>query len=348
MIQREKERERIRGALFLPWIPSLKENVFSVFGWKRCTESQLFRRREKVAPVASGFLALGELRHFPSRAAKKVPFRLKTKPFNRFHRFSKYCEIRKKGTSQRFILPFLPFSRSPFVLPPIHVYRRVKGIHFSWSRTGEKKNPLLSNWIIFHRFFGKFIYFPAKPDQNRINALRLSLANPSPTSSNNTSILADSARLDNFQYPDDDLKAGAMESSTAWSIFRASQLRIPSSFSLPCSHVGQESASFLFRATRIITRNDAKSGFRGKKRKKNNNFFFLSLFHGPSLMITGSSLKKREREKLHPSRHARGMVIIKVYIPRARSSRFVAPPINVCLFIAELSRGVFATQDRDA
>lgn len=144
-----------------------------------------------------------------------------------------------------------------------------------------------------------------------------------------------------------------MESSTAWSIFRArrgtSQLRIPSSFSLPCSHVGQESASFLFRATRIITRNDAKSGFRGKKRKKNNNFFFLSLFHGPSLMITGSSLKKRERErKLHPSRHARGMVIIKVYIPRARSSRFVAPPINVCLFIAELSRGVFATQDRDA
>lgn len=109
LIQREKERERIRGALFLPWIPSLKENVFSVFGWKRCTESQLFRRREKVAPVASGFLALGELRHFPSRAAKKVPFRLKTKPFNRFHRFSKYCEIRKKGTSQRFILPFYFF-----------------------------------------------------------------------------------------------------------------------------------------------------------------------------------------------------------------------------------------------
>lgn len=167
LIQREKERERIRGALFLPWIPSLKENVFSIFGWKRCTESQLFRRREKVAPVASGFLALGELRHFPSRAAKKVPFRLKTKPFNRFHRFSKYCEIRKKGTSQRFILPFLLFSRSPFVPPPIHVYRRVKGIHFSSSRTGEKKNPLLSNWIIFHRFFGKFIYFPAKPDQNR-------------------------------------------------------------------------------------------------------------------------------------------------------------------------------------
>lgn len=97
--EREKERERIRGALFLPWIPSLKENVFSVFGWKRCTESQLFRPREKVAPVASGFLALGELRHFPSRAAKKVPFRLKTKPFNRFHRFSKYCEIPKKGTT---------------------------------------------------------------------------------------------------------------------------------------------------------------------------------------------------------------------------------------------------------
>lgn len=30
--EREKERERIREALFLPWIPSLKENVFSVFG----------------------------------------------------------------------------------------------------------------------------------------------------------------------------------------------------------------------------------------------------------------------------------------------------------------------------
>lgn len=198
-------------------------------------------------------------------------------------------------------------------------------------------SPILRKIHLFPRETG------SKP-----NPLRLSLVDPSPTSSNNTSILADSARLDNFQYPDDDLKAGAMESSTAWSIFRASQLRIPSSFSLPCSHVGQESASFLFRATRIITRNDAKSGFRGKKRKKNNNFFFLSLFHGPSLMITGSSLKKREREKLHPSRHARGMVIIKVYIPRARSSRFVAPPINVCLFIAELSRGVFATQDRDA
>lgn len=151
-------------------------------------------------------------------------------------------------------------------------------------------SPILRKIHLFPRETG------SKP-----NPLRLSLADPSPTSSNNTSILADSARLDNFQYPDDDLKAGAMESSTAWSIFRASQLRIPSSFSLPCSHVGQESASFLFRATRIITRNDAKSGFRGKKRKKNNNFFFLSLFHGSSLMITGSSLKKRERERETPS-----------------------------------------------
>lgn len=81
--------------------------------------------------------------------------------------FPNIAKFEKKGTSQRFILPFLPFSRSPFVPPPIHIYRRVKGIHFSSSRTGEKKNPLLSNWIIFHRFFGKFIYFPAKPDQNR-------------------------------------------------------------------------------------------------------------------------------------------------------------------------------------
>ena len=180
--------------------------------------------------------------------------------------------------------------------------------------------------------------------------------------------MTDSSRLaSTFSIPRRWFKSGRDGVIHRWSIFRGARAeeRVnydpPSPFSLPCSHVGQESASFLFRATRIITRNDAKSGFRGKKkkkeRKKNNNFFFLSLFHGPSLMITAGSLKKKRKKKrerkLHPSRHARGMVIIKVYIPGARSPRLASSPPLQLTFVylsPNYHRGasVLATRGRDA
>lgn len=80
--------------------------------------------------------------------------------------FPNIAKFEKKEQANDLSFHFFLFQDRPSS-PLLSVYRRVKGIHFSWSRTGEKKNPLLSNWIIFHRFFGKFIYFPAKPDQNR-------------------------------------------------------------------------------------------------------------------------------------------------------------------------------------
>lgn len=107
-----KERER-KGEYF--FFAQRERFSFGLFGRKhvtpkRCTET--FSAEGKSCSVATGFFALGELRHFP-------PGREKTKPFNRFSIvFPNIAKFKKRGT----IYSFSSF-RPLYIL---FVYRGVK------------------------------------------------------------------------------------------------------------------------------------------------------------------------------------------------------------------------------
>lgn len=67
-----EERENWKHCCFLRFLLQREENVFSYLDGNDVPNPNFFGRGKKLLLVATGFFALGELRHFPSRAAKKV------------------------------------------------------------------------------------------------------------------------------------------------------------------------------------------------------------------------------------------------------------------------------------
>lgn len=111
--KKERERERIESII------SSLDSSFSVekmfFGWKRMHGIPTFFEGKSWRVDFSHLASFAIFHHGPRKNVWKR---------NRSTVSIVFPNVSKRGANQRFILPFLPFSKS--FPPPIHIYRRVK------------------------------------------------------------------------------------------------------------------------------------------------------------------------------------------------------------------------------